>query len=60
MHLIQTIVQKTDRRPAETTLLAALFIGFALFSTYTGVNVDGSLVNVRIIAIVAGGILFGP
>lgn len=60
LHLIQTIVQKTDRRPAETTLLAALFIGFALFSTYTGVNVDGSLVNVRIIAIVAGGILFGP
>ncbi|NAX39330.1 sensor histidine kinase, partial [Vibrio sp. V26_P1S5P106] len=60
LHLIQTIVQKTERRPTETALLAALFIGFALFSTYTGVNVDGSLVNVRIIAIVAGGILFGP
>ncbi len=59
-HLIQTIVQKTQRHPMETALIAALFVLFALFSTYTGVNVDGSLVNVRIIAIIAGGILFGP
>lgn len=33
---------------------------FALFSTWSGVPVEGSLVNVRIIAVMSGGILFGP
>lgn len=33
---------------------------FALFSTRSGVPVEGSLVNVRIIAVMSGGILFGP
>ncbi|WP_338057052.1 hypothetical protein [Salinivibrio socompensis] len=30
-HLIQTIVQKTQRHPMETALIAALFVLFALF-----------------------------
>lgn len=37
-----------------------IFSLFAIFGTYSGINVEGSLVNVRIIAIVSGGILFGP
>ncbi|SMY32227.1 LytS/YhcK type 5TM receptor domain-containing protein [Photobacterium andalusiense] len=58
--LFQSIVKKTHRRPAETAMISALFILFAVFSTYTGLNVDGSLVNVRIIAVLSGGIIFGP
>ncbi len=59
-HLFQTIVIKRHRRPSEIAIVSALFIFFAVLSTYTGVHVSGSLVNVRIIAIMSGGILFGP
>jgi len=59
-HPFQHIVKKQHRRPVETAAISLLFILFAVFSTYTGVEVDGSLVNVRIIAVLAGGILFGP
>ncbi|WP_278281333.1 sensor histidine kinase [Clostridium sp. BL-8] len=37
-----------------------VFSLFAIMANYTGVNVEGSLVNVRTIAIVSGGIIFGP
>lgn len=40
--------------------MSVLFCAFAVFSTYTGLRVEGALINVRIIAIIAGGILFGP
>ncbi len=36
------------------------FLAVRLFSTWSGVPVEGSLVNVRIIAVMSGGILFGP
>ncbi|MBF9002849.1 MULTISPECIES: LytS/YhcK type 5TM receptor domain-containing protein [Vibrio] len=59
-HLFQAIVIKRHRRPFETSIISLLFIFFAVGSTYTGLKVSGSLVNVRIIAILSGGILFGP
>nr|WP_280114390.1 sensor histidine kinase [Paenibacillus camerounensis] len=46
--------------PQELVMVTVVFSLFAILGTYTGINVEGSLVNVRIIAIVAGGILFGP
>ncbi|MNO29169.1 Sensor histidine kinase YpdA [compost metagenome] len=46
--------------PQELAMVTVVFSLFAILGTYTGINVEGSLVNVRIIAIVAGGILFGP
>lgn len=46
--------------PQELAVVTVVFSLFAIFGTYSGINVEGSLVNVRIIAIVAGGILFGP
>ncbi|GAD79774.1 sensor histidine kinase [Vibrio ezurae] len=59
-HIFQTIITKQSRSSVELTILTLFFTLFAIFSTYTGVNVEGSLVNVRIISIVSGGILFGP
>ncbi len=56
----QRIFQKQDRHPLELSSISVLFVCFAVFSTYTGIHVDGSLVNVRTIAIVSGGLLFGP
>ncbi|MNI16121.1 Sensor histidine kinase YpdA [compost metagenome] len=46
--------------PQELAMVSVVFSLFAIFGTYSGINVEGSLVNVRIIAIVSGGILFGP
>lgn len=59
-HLFQKIVIKHHRNAKETTIMLLLFVSFAVFSTYTGIDVYGSLVNVRIIAVICGGILFGP
>ncbi len=56
----QRIFQNQDRHPLELAVISLMFVLFAVFSTYTGIDVEGSLVNVRIIAIVAGGLLFGP
>lgn len=56
----QRLFQKRDHTPAERVLVAAIFCLFAVFSTYTGIPVEGALINVRIIAIISGGILFGP
>ncbi len=56
----QRLFQKRDHTPAELVLVAAIFCLFAVFSTYTGIPVEGALINVRIIAIISGGILFGP
>lgn len=54
------LLQKDEHSRQELFAVTAIFSLFALFSTWTGVNVEGSLVNVRTIAIMSGGILFGP
>lgn len=46
--------------PLELTAVTAIFSLFAIFGTLSGINVEGSLINVRTIAIMSGGILFGP
>ncbi|MFM2486568.1 LytS/YhcK type 5TM receptor domain-containing protein [Celerinatantimonas yamalensis] len=56
----QSLFRKQNHHPKESVSIALLFTLFAVLSTYTGIHVDGSLVNVRIIAIMSGGILFGP
>lgn len=54
------LLQKDEHSRQELFAVTAIFSLFALFSTWTGINVEGSLVNVRTIAIMSGGILFGP
>lgn len=54
------LLQKDEHTRAEKVAVTAIFSLFALFSTWSGVDVDGSLLNVRVIAVMAGGILFGP
>ncbi|WP_040209034.1 sensor histidine kinase [Neobacillus jeddahensis] len=53
-------LQKDRHSPIERIIITLVFCLFAIFGTYSGINVEGSLVNVRIIAVVSGGILFGP
>ncbi|WP_426818242.1 LytS/YhcK type 5TM receptor domain-containing protein [Winslowiella sp. 2C04] len=54
------LLQKDQHSRQELVAVSAIFSLFALFGTWTGINVDGSLVNVRVIAVMSGGILFGP
>ncbi|MEF7565683.1 sensor histidine kinase [Bacillus infantis] len=54
------ILQRDHHSPVELSLLTGIFCVFALFGTYSGIEVEGSIINIRTIAIVSGGILFGP
>lgn len=49
------IFAKGIHAPQELAIVTIIFSLFAIFGTYSGINVEGSLVNVRIIAIIAGG-----
>ncbi|CAM3300890.1 sensor histidine kinase [Sporolactobacillus spathodeae] len=54
------ILQREKHSRPELAILTALFSLFAILSTYSGIHVEGSLVNVRIATIISSGILFGP
>ncbi|EOG5380516.1 LytS/YhcK type 5TM receptor domain-containing protein [Cronobacter sakazakii] len=60
LRLFRELLHKSAHTPKELLAVTAIFSMFALFSTWFGVPVEGSLVNVRIIAVMSGGILFGP
>jgi two-component system LytT family sensor kinase len=60
IRLFRQLLHKRAHTPKELLAVTVLFSLFALFSTWSGVPVEGSLVNVRIIAVMSGGILFGP
>ncbi|MDQ0201579.1 sensor histidine kinase [Neobacillus ginsengisoli] len=53
-------LQKDRHSPAERVVITFIFCVFAIFGTYSGIKVEGSIMNIRTIAIVSGGILFGP
>ncbi|GAB2926963.1 sensor histidine kinase [Hafnia psychrotolerans] len=60
--LFRRLLQKESHNhtPLELAAVTAIFSLFAIFGTLSGINVEGSLINVRTIAIMSGGILFGP
>lgn len=54
------ILQREKHSATELVILTLTFCFFAILSTYSGIHVEGSLVNVRIATIISSGILFGP
>ena len=60
IRLFRELLHKSAHSAKELLAVTAIFSLFALFSTWSGVPVEGSLVNVRVIAVMSGGILFGP
>ncbi len=60
MQSFREIFLKENYERKDYTIICIVFSIFAILATYTGVNVEGSLVNVRTITIVSGGIIFGP
>ena len=60
MQSFREIFLKENYEKKDYVIICIAFCIFAVLATYTGLNVEGSLVNVRTITIVAGGIIFGP
>lgn len=56
----RSIFQKSNYEKKDLIILCIIFSIFSIIATYAGIDVEGSLVNVRIITIISGGILFGP
>lgn len=54
------LLQTEEHSRQEQVVVTAIFCLFAIFSNYSGIHVEGSLNNVRVIAVMSGGILFGP
>ncbi|MGV2644416.1 sensor histidine kinase, partial [Clostridium perfringens] len=54
------IFLKENYERKDYAIICIVFSIFAVFANYTGVDVEGSLVNVRTITIVSGGVIFGP
>lgn len=60
MQSFREIFLKENYEKKDYAIICTVFSLFAILATYTGLNVEGSLVNVRTITIVSGGIIFGP
>jgi two-component system LytT family sensor kinase len=57
---LKYIFQKETYKIRDLVVISIIFTILAILGTYNGISVDGSLANTRIVAIVSGGILFGP
>ena len=54
------LVSKRNINIKDKLLLSFIFGGFGIIGTYTGISIQGAIVNSRVIGIVAGGLLGGP
>ena len=54
------IFQKENHKLKDLLIISLIFTALAILGTYNGIDVQGSIANTRIIAIVSGGVLFGP
>lgn len=57
---VKEILQKNQYSRVDYVIIALVFSLFTIIENLTGLNVDGSIVNIRIVTIMASGILFGP
>lgn len=60
IRLFRELLHKSAHSPKELLAVTAIFLHVCPVRVRSGVPVEGSLVNVRIIAVMSGGILFGP
>jgi len=54
------IFQKENYKFKDLLAISLIFTALAILGTYNGIDVQGAIANTRIIAIVSGGVLFGP
>lgn len=58
--LFRRLVADKDLSPSEKIALAALFGAIGVLGTYTGISIQGAIVNSRVVGIFVGGLLGGP
>lgn len=58
--VIKDFIFDNSDRLYSKIILAVIFGGMGIVSTYTGISVQGAIANTRVIAIVTAGILGGP
>ena len=56
----KNILKSEQNSKRNLIIISAVFSFLAILGTCLGIDVDGSIANVRNIAIVSGGLLFGP
>ncbi len=57
---LKNILKSEQNSKGSLMIISLVFSFLAILGTYLGINVDGSIANVRNTAIVSGGLLFGP
>ena len=60
LNIFKNMLQKDDYKLKDLLIISAMFSILAIIGTYSGVNVEGAIANTRTVAIMSGGILFGP
>lgn len=58
--IVQTVLQERESSLAGKTGMAVVFGLMCIFSTYSGVHLEGVIVNTRVIGALAAGIIGGP
>lgn len=57
---LKNILKSEQNSKRNLIVISGVFSFLAILGTYLGIDVDGSMANVRNVAIVSGGMLFGP
>ncbi|WMM24841.1 sensor histidine kinase [Tissierella sp. MB52-C2] len=58
--LFRKLVSKENINIKDKVLLSIIFGGFGIIGTYTGIPIQGAIVNSRVIGVFVGGLLGGP
>lgn len=60
INIFKNIFQKDNYKLKDLLIISIIFSVLAIIGTYSGVKVEGAIANTRTVAIMSGGILFGP
>lgn len=58
--LFRKTVFEHKKKRTDALILSIIFGGIGILSTYTGIRINGAIVNTRVIGVIAGGFLGGP
>ena len=58
--LFRKLVLKQNIKLKDKIILSLVFGSFGIIGTYTGIHIQGAIVNSRVIGVFVGGLLGGP
>lgn len=60
LKIFKKIISRQNIKKRDKFILAIIFGLFGIIGTYTGIEIQGALINSRVIGVVVGGLLGGP